>query len=201
MESHPCEKTRGEGVPGAPPMPNSNLEALRADDDLDRCQHIDARGHRCRMFVAPAEKTLGPGPASNSAELTADLCAHHAQQILRRHRAGEAVAAELLASITDFADAASVNRFLGNLVKMVALRRIPRRDAAVLAYISQLLLNSQSAHDRGKLLRYQLELLQEKNTPTRVIWDLPRRRDPEQSTDSKPSENPAVNPAGTNTGQ
>jgi hypothetical protein len=184
---------------GALPVPNP--EALLAADDIDRCQHIDARGHRCRMFVAPAEKTFGSGPDSpdsDLAELTADLCAHHAQKLLRRQRAGQTAGAELLASITDFADAASVNRFLGNLARMVALRRIPRRDAVVLAYISQLILNSQAANDRSELLRYQLELLRQKNTPVQVIWDLPRRhRDPELSDDSKPDENRD----GTNTGQ
>jgi len=220
MESHSCEKTRGEGVETplgrakvypqdellrgdkvAVSVPSSNLEAL-PHDDLDRCRHIDAQGRRCRMFVAPAEKALGSGPDSDLADLTADLCAHHAQQILRRHRAGQTVAAELLASVNDFSDAASVNRFLGNLMKMVALRRIPRRDAVVMAYISQLLLNSQSAQDRGELLRYQLELLQKKNAPFRLIWDLPRRHeDADAGADSKPAENPAANPGVTNTGQ
>ena len=236
MESHPCEKTRGEGVPGALPVPNPDPVSVAPpidgaplarpkvypQDELlggngaplgareshghqdlsrveeDRCQHVDARGHRCRMFVAPAEKTFGSGTDSDLAELTADLCAHHAQKLLRRQRAGQTAGAELLASITDFADAASVNRFLGNLARMVAVRRIPRRDAVVLAYISQLILNSQAANDRSELLRYQLELLRQKNTPVQVIWDLPRRhRDPELSDDSKPDENRD----GTNTGQ
>ena len=133
---------------------------------------------------------------------TEGLCAFHSRRLLDRQRAGQTTAAEFLASVTDFADAASVNRFLGNFLKLVALRRIPRRDAIVLAYVSQLILNSQSARDRGELLRYQLELLQEKNTPTRVIWDLPvRGRDPAQSHDSKPAENPGANPAGSNAGQ
>jgi len=177
MESHPCEKSRGVPPVGALPMPNSSLETPPAADDLDRCQHIDARGHRCRMFVAPAEKTFGSGSDSDLAELTSDLCAHHAQQISRRRRDGQTIAAELLASVSDFGDAASVNRFLGNLVKMVALRRIPRRDAVVMAYISQLILNSQAAHGRAELQSLQLELLQRKvDPPTRVVWDLPYRK-------------------------
>ncbi len=119
---------------------------------------------------------------------TEGLCAFHARRLRDRQRAGQTAAAELLASVTDFGDAASVNRFLGNLAKMVALGRIPRRDAIVLAYISQLILNSQAANDRSELLRYQLQLLREKNTPVQVIWDLPRRhRDPERSDDSKPA--------------
>jgi len=198
MESHPCEKTRGVPPVGALPMPNSSLETLPGADDLDRCQHIDARGHRCRMFIAPAEKTFGSGldsADSDLAELTADLCAHHAQKLLRRNRAGQTVAAELLATVNDFGDAASVNRFLGNLAKMVALRRIPRRDAVVLAYISQLILNSQAAHGRAELQSLELELLRRKtDPPPRVIWDLPRRRDAAQSLDSN-AEAPGSNPA------
>ena len=218
MESHPCEKTRGEGVPGALPMPNPDPVSVAPPSDgallgrpkvypqdellggnEDRCQHVDARGHRCRMFVAPAEKTFGSAIDSDLADLTSDLCAHHAQKLLRRHRAGQTAGAELLASITDFADAASVNRFLGNLAKMVALRRIPRRDAIALAYISQLILNSQAAGSRGELQSLQVEALRRQlDPPTRVVWDLPRRKqDPELSGDSKPAENPA----GTNAGQ
>jgi hypothetical protein len=121
---------------------------------------------------------------------TEGLCAFHARRLLDRQRAGQTTAAELLASVTDFADAASVNRFLGNLVKMVALRRIPRRDAVVMAYISQLILNSQSAHDRGELLRYQLELLQKKNTPVQVIWDLPyRKNEADRARNAEAAEN------------
>ena len=119
MESHPCEKNRGEGVPGALPVPNPDpypsprrkmgppwgAESLTTDElsggNEVRCQHVDARGHRCRMFVAPAEKTLGSDPDRDLADLTSDLYAHHAQRLLRRHRTGQTVGAELLASITD----------------------------------------------------------------------------------------------------
>lgn len=137
------------------------------------CQYRDARGRGCRMPVSALSDHLAE--ESDLGISTEGLCTFHARRLLDRHRAGQTVAAELLVSITDFGDAASVNRFLGNLVKMVALRRIPRRDAIVMAYISQLLLNSQSAQDRGELLRYQLHLLRDKNRPTRVIWDFPRR--------------------------
>lgn len=74
--------------------------------------------------------------------IDADLCAYHAQRRLQTQRGSETAATELLACVSDFSDAASVNRFLGNLVKQVTLKRIPRRDAVTLAYICQLLLNS-----------------------------------------------------------
>ena len=64
MESHSCIKTRGEGVPGALPMPNPVIGALPEidNDDSLRCRHIDALGRRCRMFVATPEITSGDPP-------------------------------------------------------------------------------------------------------------------------------------------
>jgi hypothetical protein len=54
----------------------------------------------------------------------------------------EVLAADLLGEIDDFSTALSVNFFLGNLAKQLARKRIARRDAIALAYISQLLLNA-----------------------------------------------------------
>lgn len=174
MESHSCEKNRGEGV--LPPASFPELSDV-ADDPL-RCRHIDALGRRCRMFVATPQASSSnlPDPLPDQA---AELCPHHAHLLLRRHRVREATAAELLASVSDFNDPASVNRFLGNLLKLVALKRIPRRDGIALAYISQLMLNSQAAQDRRELVRLKIAELDEKNTPTRVIWDLPMSRSAE----------------------
>ncbi|OLC98350.1 MAG: hypothetical protein DMG35_15465 [Acidobacteria bacterium] len=60
----------------------------------------------------------------------------------------EALAADLLADIDSFTTADEVNLFLGNLVKQLARKRIARRDAIALAYISQLILTSQTAMAR-----------------------------------------------------
>ena len=223
MESHSCEKTRGGpsrareshghqelsrvnnvGAPGALPMPNPNLETLPAADDVDRCQHIDALGRRCRMFVGAPEIASGDSTDPPYAP-AAELCPHHAQGLLRRRHATEATAAELLASVSDFTDPASVNRFLGNLIKMVAVKRIPRKNAVALAYISQLILNSQAAQDRRELVRLQiadLDAQRQKNLPTRVIWDLPTRRKPPEVQEAQeanagnaaPSEAPQPSP-------
>jgi len=43
-----------------------------------------------------------------------------------------------------------VNLFLGNLVRQLARKRIARRDAIALAYISQLILTSQTAMARQR---------------------------------------------------
>jgi len=87
-------------------------------------------------------------PANGAARPT--LCAYHADRL----RASvpvvdpEVLAADLLGEINDFSTAGSVNLFLGNLVKQLARKRIARRDAIALAYISQLLLNSLPALER-----------------------------------------------------
>ncbi len=204
MESHSCEKNRGEGASGALPLPNPVIGALPEidnEDDSLRCRHIDALGRRCRMFVATPDLTSSDAPAALQ-DQAAEFCPHHAQRLLRRHRATEATAAELLASVSDFNDPPSVNRFLGNLLKLVAVKRVPRRDAIALAYISQLILNSQAAQDRRELMRLQiadLDAQRQKSLPTRVIWDLPvRRKPPEQEASAEkpsPSEAPPSSPA------
>jgi hypothetical protein len=206
MESHSCIKTRGEGVPGALPMPNPAIGLLPEidNDDSLRCRHIDALGRRCRMFVATPQLTSGD-PTDPLYAPEAELCPHHAQRILRRRHATEATASELLASVSDFTDPASVNRFLGNLLKLVAVKRIPRKNAVALAYISQLILNSQAAQDRRELMRLQiadLDAQRQKNLPARVIWDLPVRRKPPQEQEAQeanagkagPSEAPQPSP-------
>ena len=43
-----------------------------------------------------------------------------------------------------------MNLFLGNLVRLLARKRIARRDAIALAYISQLILTSQTAMARQR---------------------------------------------------
>jgi hypothetical protein len=62
----------------------------------------------------------------------------------------EAVANELLSGVEDFSTAASVNRYLGNLLKQIARKRIHGRDAIAQAYVCQLLLNSLPALDRQR---------------------------------------------------
>jgi hypothetical protein len=70
-------------------------------------------------------------------------------------------AAELMANIKDFKTPASVNLFLGNLVTQVVRKRVGRRDAITLAYLSQLLLNSVSSMGR--------DLARERESQPKVI--------------------------------
>jgi len=70
------------------------------------------------------------------------LCLPHWQ---RHNRDAQAVSAELLGPFAKLNTATAVNHALGKLFSLVAQGRVAPRNAAVLAYIGQLLLNSLSA--------------------------------------------------------
>ncbi len=99
------------------------------------CQHRSTLGRRCRMLLAPNHPTL---------------CTFHARAEAKAEAAtqAQAVATELLADTENLTQPASVNLFLANLLKNFANHRISRRDATTLAYISQLILNSQCVMHR-----------------------------------------------------
>src|SRR6266852_7884248 len=109
------------------------------------CQHISPKGNRCHMLIDQNHR-----PANGAARPT--LCPYHADRL----RATvpivdpELLAAELLDDINSFTTADEVNLFLGNLVRQLARKRIARRDAIALAYISQLILTSQTAMARQR---------------------------------------------------
>jgi hypothetical protein len=110
-----------------------------------QCQYQNARGQLCHMLIDEHHRS-----ANGAARPT--LCAYHADRL----RASapvvdpEVLAAELLTDIDSFTTADEVNLFLGNLVRQLARKRIARRDAVALAYISQLILTSQTAIARQR---------------------------------------------------
>ena len=158
MESHPYTETAGVGAPSGASDPEI---PPRASHEAQVCQHMDARGHRCRMLVV--------GPREN-------LCPHHKQRLLLSRRGREIAAAELMDSLRDFGDAKSVHDFLATLLKQVTLQRIPRRDAVTLAYICQTILNTHAAGYREAVF-YREErrdqALAVARRPAEVLWDLP----------------------------
>ena len=113
----------------------SNSRPVSIDTQSDqRCQHIDSRGHRCRMFTSGNHDSL---------------CPHHLNRLKAdRLKKDEAVASDLLGPIEDFSSPATVNFFLGNLLKELVHKRVRRRDALAQAYICQLLLNTFPAMQR-----------------------------------------------------
>ena len=120
----------------------------------NQCQYQTARGHRCRMLIDANHR-----PANGAASAT--LCAYHAGRLQTEAPAvdPEVLAAELLEDINGFTTADEVNLFLGNLVRQLVRKRIARRDALALAYISQLILTSQSAMARERAAEEEDESL------------------------------------------
>ena len=138
--------------------PKTNVSASTTVDL--NCQHISPKGRRCHMLID--EHHL---PANGAGRPT--LCAYHTARLKAAVPVvdPEVLAAELLADIDSFTTADEVNLFLGNLVRQLARKRIARRDAIALAYISQLILTSRTAMVRetateaedDNLQRYLLE--------------------------------------------
>ncbi len=103
---------------------------MSAELQIDnRCHFTSASGRRCRML-----RTNGH----------ASLCSQHLRRELQPapQPAPELVAAELLGPIQDFTTATAINQVLGRLLALLAAQRIPPRNAAILAYICQLLLTT-----------------------------------------------------------
>jgi hypothetical protein len=73
-----------------------------------------------------------------------DRCVAHSQmeQLVVR---SDATATQILGPMNEFRCAFSVNRALGKIFSLVAENRLPARNAAVLAYTCQLILQSLSA--------------------------------------------------------
>jgi len=145
---------------------------------VNQCQFQNARGQRCNMLIDTNHRH-GTGPAT--------LCAFHAE----RHRAKiplvdpEVLAAELLTDVNSFSTADEVNLFLGNLVRQLARKRIARRDAIALAYMSQLLLNTHSGMAKEAAAAKQAE---KEAAHDRMIASMyERRRVPEPASNRQPT--------------
>jgi hypothetical protein len=110
-----------------------------------QCHYQNARGQRCHMLIDSNHR-----PANGAA--SPSLCAYHARRLSTASPQvdPEVLAAELLTDIDSFTTADEVNLSLGNLVRQLARKRIARRDAIALAYISQLILTSQTAMARQR---------------------------------------------------
>ncbi len=122
----------------------SSTSVINATVD-SRCRHLSPKGNRCHMLIDQNHR-----PVNGAQRPT--LCAYHADRLKPSVPAvdPEVLAAELLTDIDSFTTADEVNLFLGNLVRQLARKRISRRDAIALAYISQLILTSQTAMARQR---------------------------------------------------
>jgi len=110
-------------------------------DDEIRCHHIDAAGRRCRSL------SRGPSEPRDELGFASGLCPNHATEERLLHEA-DAAAEFLFKGIPALNTAAAVNRFMNNLVVLIANNRIPKRNASILAYLACSLLNSiNGVHD------------------------------------------------------
>jgi len=100
-----------------------------------------------------------------------EFCIHHVRRV--RKAADEALTAELFASTDDFSTAASVNRFIGNVIKQFALKRIHQRDAATFGYLGQLLLNGIVARQREEVRAAEAAKSASAKEDVTIIWDMP----------------------------
>jgi len=115
-ESTPCAQV--EAVPSEP----SEIS------DPQRCQFFFADGRQCAMPIW---------------EPDGEVCLMHARQ-WQQTAGADAVGKQLATPSGSFKTANDINHALGNLFSLLAKKQIPRQDAAVLAYIGQLLLQSLS---------------------------------------------------------
>lgn len=127
-----------------PETPNSN-----SPNDSPRCQYRTRTGRRCRHSVA---------------EPAAGLCSRHADS-RQKYRQEADLSAALLGQLTELSSACDINKVLSNLFLALTQDRIAARRAAVLAYISNLLLRTLPAI-------YQ-ETHGDDDHPT-IIFDMPR---------------------------
>lgn len=94
--------------------------------DSIRCKHTNAAGRQCTALRVAGKY---------------GLCTVHATED-RQLREAEEVARELLGATPDLNTTVAVNHVLAKLFKLIAANRIPPRNAALLAYVDQLLLSS-----------------------------------------------------------
>jgi hypothetical protein len=101
----------------------------------DRCTYTNAVGNRCRMFRVNGQTSL---------------CQMHFDQ-QRRVEEDDLAAGQILSPVEDLKTPEQINDALRRLFQLLARQRIPPRNAAILAYICQLLLSSLSAMERQNL--------------------------------------------------
>jgi hypothetical protein len=157
----------------------SNLERNTSMSEkskiTNQCTHINAKGRRCRMLIAPDHDSL---------------CAMHVRLALTAQPDPEVLAEEILDSTGNLQTAAEVNTLLGNVVQQFVRKRIDRRDAIALAYMSQLLLNSLPALDRQHKAEEKNQGIEEFEKYCRDV--LARRRAQQQAqTQSRPQSQPS----------
>jgi hypothetical protein len=132
------------------------------DTDLARrCHYRDSAGRRCRLPRQKSHPTF---------------CARHARPAVSDPNAHSPdISAELLGPLCDFRTATSINYTLGRLLIYKAAGEISARDASIIAYICQLLMQTiPGVRKEMSLSRYQDaegENLRSVLQATSSLWD------------------------------
>jgi hypothetical protein len=115
--------------PTALPSTVHHAKSLSAKKSSARCAFFTNAHRRCRLRVTDA---------------ASELCFRHFQlaNLHQLNAASDPAAHDLLSAVDHFSDANSINRFLANVVRQLAYKRISRQDAVAYGYLSQLLLNT-----------------------------------------------------------
>lgn len=115
-------------------------------NESSRCQHRTTAGRRCRLRLV---------------DVNSGLCFRHAQLHLQQFEIPD-LSPDLVGSLTDFKFAADINQVLSKLLILLSQNRISPRRAAVIAYVSSLLLRTLPAIEH------------ESDEDTVVVFDVPR---------------------------
>jgi hypothetical protein len=101
------------------------LQTVKSASLSQRCSHHDTNGRQCRSLASDSRSRLCP---QHRAEQKQDHSSDHFVHLIRNFQC--------------FQTAQGINHSLGNLYELLAKNRISPRRAAVLSYISSLLLRT-----------------------------------------------------------
>src|SRR5215475_2862477 len=139
---------------------NEETANSNSSNSITRCLHQFENGTRCRLPIMSADSAF---------------CPRHAR-LGQNQPIEEDLTAKLLKNSQDFQTAQGVNFALGNLYDLVAKNRISTRRAAVLAYISSLLLRTlpaiDSDHRKSVKDPTKLPLTANADTPTVATFSI-----------------------------
>jgi len=117
-------------------------------NDSSRCQHRTSARRRCRLRVLDSH---------------AGLCFRHVQLRLQSLEVPN-LAPDLVGQLAQFTSAADINKVLSKLLVLLSQNRVSPRRAAVIAYISSLLLRTLPAIEHES---------DEDDDKTVVVWGIP----------------------------
>ncbi len=151
-------------------------------DPSIRCHYRDSAGRRCRLPRMQSHPTF---------------CIRHARPAAPEPTVPELdLSQELLGPLTDFRSATSINYTLGRLLILKAAGHISARDASIVAYICQLLMQTVPAVRKemscSRATSPDYQDLRDVLKATSSVWD--EEEESEEQEDLEEQEAPATPP-------